>query len=174
MAKPKPLEDAIVKGGYYVWPDGTKVKTSEINDYLKGNASSSNSNNSPSEGLKLSKDKKFWILPDGRKIRVDDKEALDKYFNNTKQEPKQDPSKTKPIEVIPYTDTKTEPPRQEPRQEPKQDPPRQEPRQEPRQDPRRPRQTPQQKAGLPKSVPAALVPDVVKYQKARQLSLIHI
>ena len=141
MAKQKSLEDAIVKDGYYVWPDGTKVKTSEINDYLKGNASSSNSNNSPGEGLRLSKDKKFWILPDGRKIPVNDKEALDKYFNNTKQEPKQ---------------------------EPKQDPPRQEPRQEPRQDPPRPRQTPQQKAGLPKSVPAALVPDVVKYQKARQ------
>ncbi len=60
------------------------------------------------------------------------------------------PIKTKTIEVTPYTDTdtktKTEPPKQAPK----------------------PRQTPQQKAGLPSSVPAAVVPDVVKYQKARQ------
>ena len=65
----------------------------------------------------------------------------------TKKEP--EPPKTKPIEVTPHTDTKTEPPKQAPR----------------------PRQTPQQKAGLPKSVPAAFVPDVVKYQKARQKAI---
>ena len=65
----------------------------------------------------------------------------------TKKEP--EPPKTKPIEVTPHTDTKTEPPKQAPK----------------------PRQTPQQKAGLPKSVPAAFVPDVVKYQKARQKAI---
>ena len=47
---------------------------------------------------------------------------------------------------LPDTDTKTEAPKQAPK----------------------PKLTVQQKAGLPKSVPAAFVPDVVKYQKARQ------
>ena len=51
--------------------------------------------------------------------------------------------------------------------DPKPDDPKQE-QDPPRQDPPKPRQTAQQKAGLPASVPAALVPDVSEYQKARQ------
>lgn len=48
------------------------------------------------------------------------------------------------------------------------EPPKEKPQQEPPKQAPKPKQTVQQKAGLPKSVPAAVVPDVVKYQKARQ------
>ena len=65
-----------------------------------------------------------------------------------------------------------EPPKPDPKPDPKPEPDTKttpDTKTEPRtQNPPRPRQTPQQKAGLPKSVPAAVVPDVVKYQKARQ------
>ena len=67
-----------------------------------------------------------------------------RYGDRTPIEPKKEPD--------PKPDPKTE-------QKPQEEPPKQAPK---------PRQTPQQKAGLPKSVPVALVPDVVKYQKARQ------
>ena len=48
------------------------------------------------------------------------------------------------------------------------EPPKEKPQQEPPKQAPKPKLTVQQKAGLPSSVPAASVPDVVKYQKARQ------
>ena len=61
-------------------------------------------------------------------------------------------------------ETKKEP--EPPKEKPQQEPPKEKPQQETPKP--KPKLTVQQKAGLPSSVPAASVPDVVKYQKARQ------
>jgi len=108
------------------------------------------------------------------KLRDDFIRRKEAQANSQQEPPKQNPPRQEPPKQNPprQEPPKQNPPRQDPpRQDPpRQDPPRQDPpRQDPpRQDPPRPRQTPQQKAGLPASVPAAFVPDVVKYQKARQ------
>ena len=94
-------------------------------------------------------------------LKKDSEKVQSSKTKNPKPDPKPDPKTTSDPKADPKPDPKTT-------SDPKPEPPKEKPQQEPPKQAPKPRQTPQQKAGLPKSVPAAVVPDVVKYQKARQ------